>query len=544
VWHRVLGAQHVRATAFGERNKPDNPAQVPNSGLVAGLGRRFLAFTDRLVVGLSDPASGQRYIVGILAAYWAAWTLYAVIAKSSQGIHTDMGEVVSWSYDLEWGTPKHPPFLPALVRVWFSIFPQADWAYYLLAVGLVVVAIYFSWLLSGFWLQGTKRAAVPFLLMLVPFYNFLALRLDHNVILIPLWAITTYTFTRAFRTHSVAWSVATGVAAGAAVLAKYWSFFLLFGLIVAALADRRRLAFLKSPAPWIMTAVSFGIFLPHLLWLNANNFPTLVYAKHRYAGSWSDLADALQNYTFGTLGYVAAPLVVLAIAIRPTPQVLRDTLFPADDDRRFAAVMFWVPLLLAIPFALATSTSVNGLWTMSELSLLGVVLLSSPLVQISRLTVSIIAAIAILVGGLALLAAPVVAYWKHKYGVENHSAYTQPLAAEATKAWRQATPRPLRYVASTGVIAYSVTFYMADHPLPISLSTRTKQRWNRPEEIVESGVVIVCPAQDIQCRLAGDRFEQGFAVERRVEVVVVPHWLWSPGEPRSYVIDVALPRRP
>ena len=175
--------------------------------------------------------------------------------------------------------------------------------------------------------------------MLIPFYNFLALRLDHNVVLIPLWAIATYAFARAFLTRSVTWSVATGIAAGAAVLAKYWSFFLLFGLIVAALADRRRLQFLKSPAPWIMTAVSFGIFLPHLIWLDANGYPTLVYAKHRLAETWPDLEDALTNYTFGTIAYVAAPLVLLAILVKPTRQALRDTLFPSDDDRRFAAMI-------------------------------------------------------------------------------------------------------------------------------------------------------------------------------------------------------------
>ena len=43
---------------------------------------------------------------------------------------------------------------------------------------------------------------------------------------------------------------------------------------MAALSDKRRFKFLKSPAPWIMTAVSFGVALPHLLWLEANDFVT------------------------------------------------------------------------------------------------------------------------------------------------------------------------------------------------------------------------------------------------------------------------------
>jgi hypothetical protein len=534
----------VWVTDFGRLDEPVNPAHdASQSGLVAGLGRRFLVLVHRLVSGLICPETAQRFMVATLAAYWAIWTIYGIVAKSSQGIHTDMGEVVAWSFDLEWGTPKHPPFLPALVRLWFSIFPQADWAYYLLAVGLVVVAIYFSWLLSGFWLSGAKRAAVPFLLMLVPFYNFLALRLDHNVILIPLWAMTTYTFTRAFRTRSAVWSAATGVAAGAAVLAKYWSFFLLLGLIVAALADRRRLEFLKSPAPWIMTAVSFGVFLPHLLWLDANGFPTFAYAKRRIADNWPDLADALGNYTFGAVCYVVVPLVLLTILARPTRQAMWDSLFPADDDRRFAAMMFWVPLLVAIPFALATSTSVNALWTMSELSLLGVILLSSPLIQITRSSTSIIAAVAIAVSVLALLASPIVAFWKNKHGIENHAAYTRALAAEVATAWRQSTAQPLRYVASNGVIAYSATFYMEGHPLPISFFTTVNQRWNNLEDLRASGVAVVCPVLDAQCRAARDRFEAAFTVKRRTNVVVVPRWLSFRGEPRTYAVDIVLPRQ-
>jgi hypothetical protein len=83
-------------------------------------------------------------LAGILIAYWAVWTLYAVIAKLSQGIHTDMAEVAAWAFDLQWGTTKDPPFLPALVRAWFTIFPKTEWALYLLAVGLAVVGIYFS----------------------------------------------------------------------------------------------------------------------------------------------------------------------------------------------------------------------------------------------------------------------------------------------------------------------------------------------------------------------------------------------------------------
>ena len=263
----------------------------------SNVAARWVAFVERLVAATASPRHGRRVMLIILLTYIAAWTIYAVVAKATQGINADMAEIFSWSWDLEWGTHKHPPFLPALVSLWFSIFPVSDWAYYLLAVISTAVAMYFTWLLSGFWLHGAKRAAVPFLLMLIPFYNFLALKLDHNAILVPLWAMTTYAFVKAFDTRSPLWSVATGILAGLAVLAKYWSFFLLLGLASAALADRERLRYLKSWSPWIITVVSFGLFLPHIVWLEANHYPTFLAARHRLAKRICQSVGSVSNPT-------------------------------------------------------------------------------------------------------------------------------------------------------------------------------------------------------------------------------------------------------
>src|SRR5689334_14623056 len=113
--------------------------------------RRWIVSIDRLVAAAASPKHGRRAVLVILVAYAAVWTAYAIVAKATQGIHADTGEIFAWSWDLEWGTPKHPPFLPALVSLWFSIFPVSGWAFYLLAVIATAVAMYFTWLLSGFW---------------------------------------------------------------------------------------------------------------------------------------------------------------------------------------------------------------------------------------------------------------------------------------------------------------------------------------------------------------------------------------------------------
>src|SRR5882762_217046 len=133
------------------------------------------AALGRLLDALSDPKRRGRTVIVVLAAYWAVWTVYAVVAKASQDFHFDMGEMVAWSREITFGTPKHPPLPAWLAGAWFSIFPLTTWAYDLFAVGLA-------------------------LLTLVPFFNFHALKFNANSAMMPWWALTTWFFLRSFET--------------------------------------------------------------------------------------------------------------------------------------------------------------------------------------------------------------------------------------------------------------------------------------------------------------------------------------------------------
>ncbi len=52
---------------------------------------------DRSGAAASAPCSS------LLAVYWVLWTAYGTIAKSPQGLHPDMTEIVAWSRDLALG---------------------------------------------------------------------------------------------------------------------------------------------------------------------------------------------------------------------------------------------------------------------------------------------------------------------------------------------------------------------------------------------------------------------------------------------------------
>ena len=136
---------------------------------------------------------------------------------------------------------------------------------HLLAVVTVSAGIYLAFELSGSWLDREKRAAVPFLLAAIPFYNFLGLKFDQNSALIPLWALTMWALMRSLDSRRIGWAVLMGLAAAAAMLTKYSSVFLLVALAFAVLADRRRDAYLRSPAPWIAALVFVLVVLPHAI---------------------------------------------------------------------------------------------------------------------------------------------------------------------------------------------------------------------------------------------------------------------------------------
>jgi hypothetical protein len=258
--------------------------------------------------------------------------------------------------------------------------------------------------------------------MLIPFFNVLGLNFNHNTVLIPLWAIATYSFVRSYEERSIWWSIVAGIFAGICVLAKYWSFLLLLELSAAALADRDRLLCLKSWCPWIVTAVSFSIVLPHIVWLSANDFPTIVYSHERLAASPAHLLHGLVGYIAAPISYLSAPLLLLAFLIRPTRAVLTDLLFPKERHRRFAAVAFWVPILAALPLGIVAWAHLSGLWLMSGLALLGVVLLSSDLVKVRTRSVTKIAAAAATVCFAGLVASPIVAVSKLWAGAAREAA--------------------------------------------------------------------------------------------------------------------------
>ncbi|HEX8829083.1 MAG TPA: glycosyltransferase family 39 protein, partial [Xanthobacteraceae bacterium] len=374
---------------------------------VASLTRPKRNPFDRVFDALIDPARSERTVLVLLAGYLAAWSVYGAIAKSSQDLHFDIGEMFAWSHQVSLSAPTHPPLGAWLVRLWFAVMPRQDWAFYLFAILVATVALWIAWRLAGRYLTPDKRVLGLALLTLLPFYNFHALKFNASSVLTPFWAATTWWFLRSFDSRRPGWAALAGFAAGAAMLGKYWSIFLLAGLGLAALMDPRRAAYFRSSAPWVTIAAGAAVLAPHLFFIATHGFSTVDFAFTSHATTLASAAVDSLYFLASVIGYIAAPIVLGALATAPSAAAIRDTLAPSTPERRMALIAFVAPLLLAALAGVAARAQLDPLWSMSAMTLLPVVLFASPLVAVKRAAAVGVLALAIVFPLVMVAASPV-----------------------------------------------------------------------------------------------------------------------------------------
>jgi 4-amino-4-deoxy-L-arabinose transferase-like glycosyltransferase len=504
--------------------------------------RRSAAALNRLLDALADRRRAGWTMAALLVAYCVVWTLYGVIAKGSQDIHFDMGEMVAWSREVTWGTVKHPPFGAWLTGAWFSVFPLTDASYYLFAMVLAGVSLWFAWMTAAPYLAGDRRAAGLALLSLVPFFNFHALKYNANTVMMPLWGLATWTFLRSFESRKPGWAIAAGVAAAAAMLGKYWSLILLVGLGVAALADHRRAAYFRSSAPWLTIAAGALALASHFVWLYGNDFAPFGYAVTTHPASLLAAARSGLDYVAGAAAYGAPVLVGFAL-LRPSWAAIRDTAWPAAPERRLVLLAFVLPLVMPAVAAVASHSAAVSLWSIGSMTLLPVVALSSPHLALPRPAARRILAVAFVVPLVALLASPIVATVVHREGVPNRATHYRQLAAEVERLWDATTDRPLRIVSSYVNLLYGTVFYFADRPTTYEIGTPALSPWIDAARLAREGVAYYCPVDDDLCLRAMDKHLARTPPARREEVVISRTYRGVADAPDRFVIAIVPPAK-
>ena len=508
---------------------------------VASLARPSRNPFERIFDALIDPARSERTILILLAGYLAAWSVYGAIAKSSQDLHFDIGEMFAWSHQVGLSAPTHPPLGAWLVRAWFAVMPRQDWGFYLLGIVLATVALWIAWRVAGRYLTPEKRVLGLALLSLLPFYNFHALKYNASSVLTLFWAATTWWFLLSFETRRGGFAALAGFAAGAAMLGKYWSIFLLAGLGLAALSDPRRSAYFRSPAPWLTIAAGAAVLAPHVYWIASHGFTTVDFAFTSHATTLAHAAIDSLYFLASVIGYIAVPIVLGALATLPSLAAIKDTLWPQAPERRTILIAFAAPLVLAALVAVPARADLDPLWSMSAMTLLPVVLFSSPLIPVNRTAAVHILAFALIFPLLLLAASPVIALVIHRQGVTNYASHYRLIAQAVEHAWRAQTNAPLRIVGGNRPVVDGSNFYFADPPATFVVTEPMRTPWVGPARIAREGIAIVCPRTEPGCLKELNALVTRFGGKTE-DVALARRFFGSPDTPVDYQIAIIPPR--
>ena len=489
--------------------------------------------------------SRPRATLSALAIFVSLWSLYGVISAAPASIHNDMAEAYVWGRQFEFGYFQHPPFWAWIAGLWFEVFPRADWAFTLLAVLNAGLGLYGSWLLIGDFADGNRRLAATVLLLLTPFYTFLALKYNANSIFLSLWPWTMHFCVVSLDKRRLCDAALFGLFMGLALLSKYYALILGATCFVAALVHPSRRAYFTSVSPYVSLGVTALVFAPHVWWLVTRDAPPVQYFMQKTGLGIKTAVMACITLLVGVAAFHSIPIALIALTKRAYPNVWLEAFRTRWCEHRFRvlAILAVLPLLLTLLSGLAFSLRPSTNMTIAIFSLVPLLLLelsaSGGDERIYRSSRSLVVGITL----TALVLSPAIAVAKFWWGSDNN--YVEPrkeLAREATRIWHETTGLPLKYVAGSQRYENAVAFYSTDRPQVFIHLDFHRAQWITSEGIQREGLLIVCAKDDEKCLNSSAKITSS-ANAVRTELTLEHSFLGHTAQPVSFIVIVLPPRR-
>ena len=229
-------------------------------------------------------------------AHLIFWTL--IPSLTNKNLPLDTIEALAWGSNLDWGFNKHPPMSAFFPEIFFQIFGSQDWAYYLLSQIFIVISFYYIFKFSKELLNNSLLALISVLLIeSIYFYNFTTPEFNVNVCQLPFWTLTVYFSWKIYNEKEIKFSDCffVGLFAAFGFLSKYLFIYLLISIeflffYLIFIKKNRKFDF-----KYLITLEVFLVLLvPHLIWLNNNEFITITYGLARTGLEQSALLDHIK----------------------------------------------------------------------------------------------------------------------------------------------------------------------------------------------------------------------------------------------------------
>jgi len=479
----------------------------------------------RSSMGDATQSGSGLHILILIAAFVFIWTVYPTFTRINLDQYGDMLENYAWGIGWQWGYFKHPPFFAWTTAAWFEIFPNADWAYYLLSAANAGLAVFLSWRIAVRFLDPWRSFLAAALFFFLPPVTFLATKFNANAALLPLWPLTVLFYLRFLENKKLSDAIILGLVAAIAMLTKYFSAVLLASIVLHILVDRQARQLLRRPATWIAAGVFLAAFAPHVFWLMQVDFLPITYAASQGDGSMVEGFISGLRFVVAMVLYAAPVGIILYITlIRNRSAGAR--LLDRSGLRRFTdsvqgRALLWTTfgsIGVTVIVGILLGTELSSVWALPMFFSLPIFLLApiaGNALEVRREVVPVI--IGIYCVGL-LAAAPIIRYFED--GEEKHYSHL-PIAAIADAleaAWKQQTDAPLMYVAGEKALSSGASFYGKSRPYAIIENSFAFTPWIKPENLLQSGLAAACLEGQQDCEAALAAFPVHFEQAETVTV--------------------------
>ena len=298
-----------------------------------------------------------------VAAHLLFWTL--VPSLTNQNLPLDTIEHLAWGSNLDWGYNKHPPMVAAVLEFFYQIFGSKDWAYYLLSQIFVIISFYYVYKFSKEILKNDILSLISVLLLeSIYFYNFTTPEFNVNVCELPFWTATVYYSWKIFKSKDIKFTDCffVGLFAAFGFLSKYLFIYLLVSIELLFFY----LIFVKKEKKfnfkYLITAEVFLIILvPHLIWLNNNEFITIKYGLARTGLEQSSIIDHLKFpliFIAKQIGILIPFLFLILLLVKK----IKLRIYLKDKKLLFLLAINILPIILMFLTSVLTGSKIRTMW--------------------------------------------------------------------------------------------------------------------------------------------------------------------------------------
>ena len=280
---------------------------------------------------------------------------------SNVNLPLDTIEALAWGSNLEWGFSKHPPFSAFAAEIFYKIFGNNDWAYYLLSQIFVVTAFYFVWKFSNQVLEDKIYSLLSVLILsAIYFYNFTTPEFNVNISQLPFWALSVYFFWKGLNLNKKIDWILFGIFSAVGFLSKYLFIYILLALFIFFILNLKN--YKKSIINYCLSIlISLIILIPHFIWLLDINFMTIFYGLDRTGVSEFDLIKHIKNPIIFLLKQIIflIPFFIMALI---TIKKFNFKIKRSDKKVFFLLSINLIPIFLMLITSILTGAKIRTMW--------------------------------------------------------------------------------------------------------------------------------------------------------------------------------------